>query len=99
MCAGRSKKTNLQLSISEIEDLVDLFVTKPVVNDTYHLPEDIEIVQQGRTLMSFSVRNVFLYLFNQSVVASALLFVFVCWCGEMAGKTVKKTETKEHRER
>lgn len=55
MCGGRSKKTNLQLRISEIKDLVEVFQQSQLPPTPITLQrEDIEIMQQGRRLMSFS---------------------------------------------
>lgn len=64
------------ITIREIKDLVEGFQhgwwsPTPVTFQR----EDLEIVQRGKRLMSFSVCNTLLYLFNQPVVASALLFV------------------------
>lgn len=52
-------------------------------------------MQQGRRFMSFSVCNTLLYLFNQSVVAGALLFVMACCVGKWQKKTMKETSYRE----
>lgn len=44
--------------------------------------EDTEIVQRARRPMSFNAGNTLLYLFNQSIVAGALLFATACCVGK-----------------